>query len=268
MRAQSRWGFAAVLAGLVWSATAMAQDTSANPAFGPGEQSQYRVKYLGVTAGTAQVTVGAPMKQFGEEVWPIIALARSQDVIGVWPIKNKFVSYWQAGGQRVLGSDLHADENGKRRRQRIKMQADGKGALVVKQKEGEQPRESTRELEQGTLDVTGATFALRNRELEVGRDYSYPVFTGSKTFTMRAKVEAREMMNTELGPREVFKLRVQAEFGGSLTSKRDMFVYLTTDPNHVPVRVEAEFALGTMVAEITDYKPGRIMELARAGNDG
>jgi hypothetical protein len=85
---------------------------------------------------------------------------------------------------------------------------------------------------------------------------------------MRAKVEAREMMNTELGPREVFKLRVQAEFGGSLTSKRDMFVYLTTDPNHVPVRVEAEFALGTMVAEITDYKPGRSMELARAGNDG
>ena len=268
MRAQSKWGFAAVLAGLVWSATAMAQGSSANPAFGPGEQSQYRVKYLGVTAGTAQVTVGAPMKQWGEEVWPIIALARSQDVIGVWHIKDKFVSYWQAGGQRVLGSDLHADENGKRRRQRIKMQPDGKSALVVKQKEGEQPRESTRDLELGTLDVTGATFALRNRDLEVGREYAYPIFTGSKTLTMRAKVESREAMNTALGPKEVFKLRVQAEFGGSLASKRDMFVYYTTDPSHVPVRVEAEFALGTMVAEITDYKPGRIMAVARAENGG
>jgi hypothetical protein len=36
----------------------------------------------------------------------------------------------------------------------------------------------------------------------------------------------------------------------------------------VPVRVEAEFALGTMIAEITDYKPGRVMELARAENGG
>src|SRR5688572_4629987 len=126
MRAQSRWGFAAVLAALVWSVSAMAQETSANPAFGPGEQSLYRVKYLGVTAGTAQVTVGAPMKQWGQEVWPVVALARSEDVIGVWPIKDKFVSYWDAGHQRVLGSDLHADENGKRRRQRIKMAADGK----------------------------------------------------------------------------------------------------------------------------------------------
>lgn len=267
MRAQFKWGFAAVLAGLVWSATAMAQE-SANPAFGPGEQSSYRVKYLGVTAGTAQVTVGAPMKQWGEEVWPIVAVARSEDLIGVWPIKDKFVSYWKAGNQRVLGSDLHADENGKRRRQRIKMQPDGKGALVVKQKEGEAPRESTHELPEGTLDVTGATFALRNRELEVGREFTYPVFTGRKHFDMVAKVEGREMMNTGLGPKEVFRVRVQAAFGGNLTSKRDMFAYFTTDPHHVLVRVEADFALGTVVSEITDYKPGRIMAVARAENGG
>ncbi|MFP2928826.1 DUF3108 domain-containing protein [Pyxidicoccus sp. 3LG] len=268
MRAQSKWGFAAVLAGLVWSATAMAQDTSANAAFGPGEQAQYRVKYLGVTAGTAQVTVGAPMKQWGEEVWPIVALARSQGALGVWPIKSKFVSYWESSGQRVVGSDLHSDENGKRRRQRIKMQPDGKSAFVVKQKESEAPRESTREVPEGTLDVTGATFALRNRDLVVGGEYSYPVFTGSKHFTMNAKVEARELLNTELGPKEVLKLRVHAEFGGNLTSKRDMFVYVTADPNHVPVRVEAEFAVGSIVAEITDYKPGRVMELARADSGG
>lgn len=266
MRAQSKWGFA-VLAGLVWSATAMAQE-SANPAFGPGEQSSYRVKYLGVTAGTAQVTVGAPMKQWGEEVWPIVAVARSEDLIGVWPIKDKFVSYWQASGQRVLGSDLHADENGKRRRQRIKMQADGKSALVVKQKEGEAPRESTHELPEGTLDVTGATFALRNRELAVGNEFTYPIFTGRKQFDMVAKVEGREMMNTELGPKEVFRVRVRAGFGGSLASKRDMFAYFSTEPGHVLMRVEADFALGTVVAEITDYKPGRIMAVARAENGG
>lgn len=268
MRAQSNWGFAAMLAGLVWSASAMAQEPSANPAFGPGEQAQYRVKYLGVTAGTAQVTVGSPMKQWGEDVWPIVAVARSDALIGVWPIKDKFVSYWKAGTQSVVGSDLHADENGKRRRQRIKMQADGKSVFVVKQKEGEPPRESTAEVVAGTLDVTGATFALRNRDLAVGSEFSYPVFTGSKSFTMRAKVEARETMKTELGTQEVFKTRVQAEFGGSLTSKRDMFVYFTADARHVPVRVEAEFSLGTVVAEITDYQPGRTMAVASAESGG
>ncbi|MCE9666843.1 DUF3108 domain-containing protein [Myxococcus stipitatus] len=268
MRAQSSWGFAAVVAGLVWSSAAMAQEALANPAFGPGEQSQYRIRYLGMTAGTAQVTVGAPMKQWGQDVWPIVAVARSDALIGVWPIKDKFVSYWQAPSQRVVGSDLHADENGKRRRQRIKVQPDGKSALVVKQKEGETPRESVTEITEGTLDVTGATFALRNRELVVGGEYAYPVFTGSKSFTMRAKVEAREVLETELGKKEVFRLRVQAEFGGNLTSKRDMVAYFTTDAQHVPVRIEAEFALGTVVAEITDYSPGRVEAVATAEKGG
>ncbi|AKQ67483.1 ATP-dependent exoDNAse (exonuclease V) alpha subunit - helicase superfamily I member [Myxococcus hansupus] len=267
MQTQSKWGVAALFAGLVWSVTATAQE-SVNPAFGPGEQSSYRVRYLGITAGTAQVTVGATMKQWGEEVWPIVAVARSNDMLGVWPIKDKFVSYWQPESQRVVGSDLHADENGSRRRQRIKMLPDGKSAFVVKQKEGEPARESTREVPEGTLDMTGATFALRNQELAVGAEYAYPVFTGSKAFTLRAKVEGREVLGTELGKKEVFKLRVKTEFDGNLASKRDMFVYLTTDPSHVPVRVEADLALGTIVAEITDYKPGRSMAVARAENGG
>ncbi|WP_163780074.1 DUF3108 domain-containing protein [Myxococcus vastator] len=267
MQTQSKWGFAAAFAGLVWSATAMAQE-AVNPAFGPGEQSSYRVRYLGITAGTAQVTVGAHMKQWGQDVWPIVAVARSNDMLGVWPIKDKFVSYWQPERQLVVGSDLHADENGSRRRQRIKMEPDGKTAFVVKQKEGESPYESTREVTEGSLDVTGATFALRNLELAVGQEYAYPVFTGSKQFTLRAKVEGREVLDTALGDKEVFKLSVKTEFGGNLASKRDMFVYFTTDPSHVPVRVEAEFALGTIVAEITDYKPGRSMAVARAENGG
>lgn len=267
MRRQSRWGFAATLASLVWSGVAMAQE-SANPAFGPGEQAQYRVKYLGLTAGTAQVTVGAPMTQWGQSVWPIVSVAKSDDIIGVWPIKSRFVSYWDAAGQRVAGSDLHSDENGKRRRQRIKMTPEGKGAQVIKQKDSDAPRESTHELVAGTLDMTGATFALRNQELVVGREYVYPVFTGSRLFTMRATVEAREVVNTGMGKKEAFRVRVHTEFGGKLDAQRDMTAYLAADPSHVPVRIEADFALGTVVAEITDYKAGRLVELARADNSG
>src|SRR3954464_15129928 len=104
------------------------------------------------------------------------------------------------------------DENGHGRRVRVKQSEDGKPALVVKQKGGETPRESNHELVQGTLDVAGATLALRNRALEVGREYAYPVFTGTKSFQMKAKVEARETLQTELGKQEAYRLRVYTEF--------------------------------------------------------
>ncbi|NBD10648.1 MULTISPECIES: DUF3108 domain-containing protein [Corallococcus] len=265
MRSLSRWGFTAAMVGLMGSALAHAQEPS-GAAFAPGEQAQYRVRYLGLTAGTATVTVGAPMMQWGQSVWPIVSLAKSDDMVGVYPIKSRFVTYWDAGAQRVTGSDLHSEENRKRRRQRIQLTADGRSAKVIKQKESDAPRESDHALPEGTLDVAGATFMLRGQELVVGRSYAYPVFTGSKQFTMRATVEGRETLTTPAGARDTFRVRVHTEFEGSLASNRDMVAYLSADKHHVPVRIEADLALGTVVAELTDYKPGRVVTVARADN--
>ncbi|RKI54555.1 DUF3108 domain-containing protein [Corallococcus sp. AB049A] len=268
MRGLSRWGFTAAVVGLMGSTLAHAQEPTGS-AFGPGEQAQYRVKYLGLTAGTATVTVGAPMTQWGQSVWPIVSTAKSDDLVGVYPIKSRFVTYWNAGSQRVTGSDLHSEENRKRRRQRIQLTADGAGAKVIKQKESDPPRESEHTLPEGTMDVAGATFALRGQELVVGRSYAYPVFTGSKQFTLSATVEGRETVSTPAGAKDTFRVRVRTDFGGKLESKRDMVAYLTTDSHHVPVRIEADFALGTVVAELTDYKPGRVVAaVARADNSG
>jgi hypothetical protein len=258
MRTKCREVFAGVLFGLVLSRSALAQQQPVS-AFGPGEQARYSVKYLGLTAGTAQVTVGAPMKQWGKDVWPIISVAKSDASEAVWPIKQKFVTYWEDAQQRVLGSDLHADENNKRRRVRVKMGEDGRTAQVVKQSEGAAPREYTHEVPEGTLDVAGATFALRNRPLAVGSEFSYPVFTGSRSFLMKAKVERKETLQTALGAREVFRVRVYTEFSGNLQSNRDMVAWFTTDASRLPVRVEADFALGNVVAELTQYQPGSVV---------
>ncbi|MFL5350158.1 MAG: DUF3108 domain-containing protein [Hyalangium sp.] len=249
----------ALLSAMMFSRVATAQEL--HQAFGPGEQSLYRVQYLGVTAGTAQITVGAPMKQWGQQVWPIISLAKSDPVIGAWPIKDKFVTYWHAGGQRSLGSDFFVDENNKRRRQRIQLQDDGLTAHVIKQQEGAEPVEATHEVPAGAMDLASAMFALRNRELVEGQEYTYPVFTGLKSFLLRAKVDGRQRMKTALGEREVFRVKFQTEFSGKLQAQRDIVAYITTDPSHVPVRIEADFVLGSIVAELSEYKQGRLVAM-------
>ena len=256
MRKQFRGMFTGMLFSLCLSGVALAQG-EVRTSFTPGEQASYRVQYLGVTAGTAQVTVGAPMKQWGRDVWPIVSVAKTDSVAGVWPVKDKYVAYWDFNTQRVLGSDMHEDQNHKRRRVRVKISDDGKSAMVVNQKEGETPSENQHEVMEGTLDVAGATFALRNRVLEVGQEYAYPVFTGSKSFTMKARVEARETVDTQLGKQDAYRLRVYTEFSGNLASKRDLVAWLTADARHLPVRIEAELVMGSLVAELTEYAQGR-----------
>jgi hypothetical protein len=228
-------------------------------AFGPGEQATYRVQYLGLTAGVATVTVGTEINQWGKGVLPIVSVATSDAKLAFYPIRDKFVTYWDPATARSIGSDLFADEGGKRRRQRIKLDHQSGSATVTKQKEGQEPQESTHEVQPGTADVAAATFLMRSQKLAEGLEFNVPVFTGAKSFVMHAKVEGRMTLQTPLGDREVYKIRTQTDFSGKFQSKKDMFAYLTTDPAHVPVRIEAEFLLGNIVAELTGYHEGRTL---------
>jgi hypothetical protein len=245
--------FSTVLA----AGAALAQPSATHAAFGPGEQSTYSVEYLGVTAGSAQITVGAPSRQWGHEVLPIVTLARSQSVVDLYPIRDRFVTYYSPLHDRSIGSDFFADENRVKRRERVKLDHDTGRATVVKQKQGADERLGTHDIEAGASDIAAVTFALRNRPLQVGRTFEFPVFTGSRSFTLRATVEQTQMLQTVLGTREVYKIRVETAFSGKLQSKRDLFAYLTTDEAHIPVRIEAEFVLGTIRAHLKEYKSGQ-----------
>ncbi len=256
----SAWLAAMVVMGMAY-APARAEEPSRRPsAFGPGEHSKYDVAYLGLHAGSAQITIGSETQQWGKEVWPIVTLAKTESLIALFPMKDKFVTYWDHSIQKSIGSDLFADEGRKKRRQRIQLVPDSK-AVVLVQKEGGSAEEQTHDVDANALDMAAVAFTLRNSDLQLGREYLLPVFTGVKSFTLQARVEAKQNLKTRLGEREVFKVRIVTDFSGKLASKRDMFAYFTTDPRHLPVRIEAEFLIGTLVAELTEYQQGRDLAL-------
>ncbi len=258
----SRLAVMALTVTLGTPSAALAQD--AVSAFGPGEQATYRVHVLGVKAGSAQLTVGAQTRQWGQDVWPIVMLAKTESLAAVYPIKDKFVTYWDHDRQLSIGSDLFADEGRKRRRQRIKLDLANGRAQVFKQKEGQEEVEETREVDPSAMDIAAVTYAIRNKPFEVGGEHRLPVFTGTRTFILKATVEGVEQLDTPLGKREVYKVRVATEFSGKLQAKRDLFAYFTTDQQRIPVRLEAEFILGNVVAELVDYQPGRTLAMTTA----
>lgn len=247
------FGSCAVLA--LWLSLS-AQAAADRSAFGPGEQMTFDVSYLGVTAGQAQITVGASMRQHGAEVWPIVCIAKTTSVADLYPIRDRFISYWEPRERRSVGSDFFQDENGKRRRERVRLDATEKKAFVTRQRNGATD-ELTYDIGDTWADVAGAMLALRNQTLSVGHTVRVPVFTGDSLFVMEARVEGRQTLQTRLGERDVFRLRVRSEFSGKLATRRDMQLYLTADAQAVPVRIEADFLLGTIRAELSAYSSGR-----------
>jgi hypothetical protein len=247
----------------VLALTASTAFASAGPRplpFGPGEQLDLKLEYLGITAGSARITVGADTDAKGM-VWPIVGNLETKSLLAWYPIKDRMVSYWDPTVSRSPGSELYADENHKRHRQKVEFDHATRTAIVLRQKEGEPLRRSVATVEPGSMDFFAVTFALREKPLTVGAHYVFPIFTGGKTVELEAVVEGLVPLDTLFGKQPTLKVRIRTGLSGKFESKRDMFVYFTRDAHHVPVRMEADFAFGAIVAEATAYQPGKTVVL-------
>lgn len=225
--------------------------------FGPGEHIAYDVRFLGLSAGVADLRVGASLQRDGLEVWPIVCLGETRSIASIYAMHDKFISFWDPASAQNVGSDFFVDEQRKRRRERYRYDRDAAKVFATKQKEGQPAVEQTWDIRADALDVAAAGFWLRTVAFSEGAVFERAIFTGSKQFVMHAKVEGRQPLTTPLGTFDVWRVSVNADFKGSLSTRGDIHVYYTADARQLPIRAEADFVIGTIVADAVQYEPGR-----------
>jgi len=226
--------------------------------FTPGEELVYKITALGMTAGKARISVGASTERDGVDTWPVVVQARTDSIFdSIYPVKDRFVTWWDPSTDRVIGNEFYADERGKRRRTRSKLIHDEGKAEVFRLQEWDGSR-STRSytIPAGSYDIAGAIMALRGRELVPGTVEEVDVFDGKKVFRLRCIVEGREKVKVGAGTFDAITARVQLGFDGNFKAKRDLKVWFSDDERRVPLRMEAEFVLGNVVADLLTVQRG------------
>lgn len=229
------------------------------PGFEPGEQLDLTVEYLGIHTGEARITVGPPEGS----VWPVVCQARTGGVASLLDIREYLVSYWDPDERLSRGSDLSALEVGDRHQDSARFdRVNGKATVRILRRGKRVDR--VVDVPRDVHDVAGAVLWLRLQDLAPGSHYEVPLFTGSSTFTLVADALGIETVKTPAGTFEAVKVQVRTAFDGKFSTKRDTFFWFTSDRRHVPVRVSADFAVGTVVATLTSYRPGGIVASAAA----
>lgn len=242
--------FASMLALAALPATAEAK------AFGPGEVLDFETEYLGITVGRAQLMVGSPTRVSGEKVMPLVVFAKTDPVFVLFPVKDKFVSWWNPETKISLGLDIAAEEGRKRRRERHRFMRSESKAKVVREREGEAKQEVIYDSHARAQDILGALYTLRTRPLKVGDTEELPVFTGKRTFQLKAHVEKKETIKVPAGTFEAKLVKVQVQFSGNLQSKRDILVWFTDDGSNTPLRISADLVLGSIEGHLTSRQKG------------
>ena len=246
-----------VLWWMVIAGVAVAETGRPVSVFGPGEQTTYDVSYMGITAGRAELTVGWSMEQFGREVWPLVCVGETTDLGALYPVKDRFITYWDPIERRTMGADFFVQENKHRARERYAYDFEAGQAIVTRQSPGKPTSERRYDIAQGTVDLAAAGFSLRNTPLVAGAVYELPIFTGIKLYKMKATVVGKEMLSTALGEVEVYRVTVNGDFSGKLATEGLMTLFYTADEKQLPVRAEARLVLGTVRVEAVKYEPGR-----------
>lgn len=201
--------------------------------------------------GEARIRVG----QAEGPVWPVITQARTDGLAAIVDIREHLVSYWDSESKLPRGSDLQAIEVGDRHSDTARFDRDlGKATIKIVRKG--RKVENTYEMDPMAQDFASAVLWLRLQPLAPEARFEIPVFTTKGTFQLQASVVGKESVSTPAGRFDAWKVQVRTAFDGKFASKRDTFIWFSADENQVPVRVSADFALGSVVVSLAAYRPG------------
>ncbi len=225
-------------------------------AFSPGERLTYSISYLGIAVGDLSLLIAGPAEVGGVSVWPLIGTAQSKPAFILYPVRDKFISWFDPRARLSVGNEFLANENKVVRRERTRFER-GRGQASVRREGGGKPRrDKSYDIPAGAQDILAMLYLLRLQPLAAGDVFESPVFTGSKTFTLKASVVGKESIQTKAGKFAVKRVHVEVAFSGQLSAKREVHMFLTDDARHIPVRVDAEFFLGSLVADLISEERG------------
>ncbi|WP_041448172.1 DUF3108 domain-containing protein [Anaeromyxobacter sp. Fw109-5] len=219
--------------------------------FAPGEETVFRITYLSLPTGEGRIVVGKPEG----DIWPVIFQAKTQGIAGLIDIREHLVSYWDARTRLTRGSDLKAYEVGDFHQDSARFDRERGQATVTVQRKGKK-KEKTIDVPRDVQDLTSAFMWLRLQPLAVGRRFDVPVASGTHQFTLVAEVVGREQVETPAGTFPGLKVKIGTALQGKFSTKRDSWMWLSDDGRHVLLRAEADFAVGSIVAELSRYTPG------------
>lgn len=246
----------AILIGVLVGVATRAAELPRRP-FAPGEELTLEVRYLAMHAADVKVSVNE-LTLDGRDVWPIEVSGRTRGLASaLHDIEATFVSYFDPDDGESAGWDQDESVNGQDTQERVRYA--GASASVRRVRDGKVTN-ATRSVAPGAHDILSAIFLLRTRELVEGSPISIPVFTGKQNWNLEGSVVGREAI--EVGGRrwDTIVVRCRTKFDGKFSSDRDVVIWLSADSRRIPVKVEADFLIGTMRATLERYRGGELAQ--------
>jgi Protein of unknown function (DUF3108) len=217
-----------------------------------GEKYSYKIKYGFITIGGADVEMDEKIYAVNNQpCFKVNVIGRTAGMTDMFKVRNTYRSYIDTisfAPQRFLYS---AREQNYKRDQVILFNHQSHVATKT-----EKENSKNFKVPQNIHDVISGYYLLRTidfSKFSIGQSISAPLFFDEDIYQMKVKFAGRGRIHTKFGKINVLKLNPILPQNKLFKGENAIRIWVSDDKNRVPVKIEADFFIGTIEMELKTY---------------
>lgn len=223
-----------------------------NTAFVAGESVTFSIYYtwLGVYVwgGDANFNVGLEHMN-GRPVYHCVGEGKTNSFFdGVFRVRDRYQSYFDTLSLRPVKFIRDVDEGGYKYYENVSFNDIANTATTTK---------GLYKVPPCVQDVLSAIYYARNINFDAyhaGDKIPFNMFLDDQTYNLYLRYLGKETVKTRYGKFRAIKFKPLLIKGTIFQGGEGMTVWVSDDPNHVPLRIESPIAVGSIKVDMTKYR--------------
>ncbi len=223
-------------------------------AFKSGEWLRYKMSYSGfLRAGTAILEVDE-VEFNGKKVFHTKGSGWTSGMISwFFEVDDKYESYFDKDTVKPYLFKRKIDEGGYKKHVHTSFNHETQKAYVqdfIRQKDSSIAFSNVQ-------DMLSSFYFLRNKDvskMKKGEEIVLDMFLDSQTYNFKLRFLGREVLKTKFGKIKTLVFRPLVQSGRVFKAQESVSIWITDDTNKIPVKLKASLSVGSLRAELEDYK--------------
>jgi hypothetical protein len=240
-----------LLTGIPLLALSQANVTPAH-AFQPREKISYNVYYnvigIYVNAGTATFTTSSERFQ-NSDVFHVVGEGSTNPRYDwIFKVRDRYESYFNTTDLQPVKFIRQINEGKYKKHEEVTFNQEANTATT---------KNGVYKVPENVQDVISVMYYARNvnyDQYKSGDKIPFSMFLDDKVYNMYINYVGKETITTKYGTFKAIKLKPLLLKGSIFDGGEKMTIWVTDDPNHIPVRVESPIVVGSVKVDLMHYE--------------
>jgi hypothetical protein len=221
-------------------------------AFQPNEKISYNVYYnvigIYVNAGTASFTTSSERFQ-NSDVFHVVGEGSTNPRYDwIFKVRDRYESYFNSTNLQPLKFIRQINEGKYKKHEEVTFNQEANTATT---------KNGVYKVPENVQDVISVMYYARNinyNQYKSGDKIPFSMFLDDKVYNMYIHYVGKETVRTKYGTFKAIKLKPLLLKGSIFDGGEKMTIWVTDDPNHIPVRVESPIVVGSVKVDLMHYE--------------